>query len=90
VFERLNRFSEADLDHLHASAKGGMLFTFLATEIGLSSGAWIFLCYRYYAFDMLDFGLYLDAIEPQVHAWVDDVIVAQRELSAITERGQLI
>ena len=86
VFERLNRLSEADLDHIETMAGEGQLFTSLAAEIGVSSGGWVLLCDQYDDFNMLDFDLYLLAIEPQVQAWADSVTTAHRELSSLAKR----
>jgi hypothetical protein len=88
VFERLNRLSEADLGYLLKLAGDGKLFTSLAADFGISSGGWILLCNQSYEFKMLDFELYIMAIEPQIQKWADDVTAARKELSAITERGQ--
>jgi hypothetical protein len=87
VFERLSRPSEADLDHLHASAKGGMLFTLPAAEFGISSGGWILLCDKNYEFGMLDRDLYMLAIEPEVQRWVDSAERTKKELSALAKYG---
>ena len=88
VFKRLNRLSEANLDGWFKSAGEGRLFTSLASEFGISSGGWILLCDQYEDFKLLDFKLYLMAIEPQVHAWNDSVERARKKLSALAERWE--
>ena len=84
--KRLSTLSAPDSDLLYASARSGNLFTSLASECGISSGAWVRICDQNDDFNRLDFHLYWWAIEPQIQTWVDSGIAARKKLSALAKR----